>query len=121
MTLQIFEGARAAEALQIFRGRNQNAPAASEGLNDQPLIVYRPMANRRVVAFAQDVNEPIVEVERQSRPGYFARRARSAGPKCSCPKLTGAEMRNGPTRVPRRFASSEAALSTSRKICFARL
>ena len=51
--------------------------------------------------------------ETEAKP---ATTAKSDGPRCGCPKLTGAEIRNGPTSVPRRFASSEAALSTSRRI-----
>jgi hypothetical protein len=52
--------------------------------------------------------------------GFCLRNAFSAVLKCSIPKLTGAEIRSGPTSSPRRSDTSAVASATSRTMRFAR-
>jgi hypothetical protein len=59
---------------------------------------HRPATHDGVITLTQDVDESIIEFQDQLDPRILCKKAEQCCPRCSIPKLTGAEMRSGPVR-----------------------
>ena len=70
-------------------------PAGYKLFYDPFVVRQRAMTNDGIKAIG-GADEPIVEIERQFNARVFLKKEFSAAPKCKMPKLTGAEIRNGP-------------------------
>jgi hypothetical protein len=105
---------------QITRGSHEQSLADSQALDDQTPAIYRPVPHDRVVPFSQYINKAILKVEGQLEAREFRQQTKQRGSQVQASKADRAEIRSGPTSVPRRLATSAVALSTSRSICFAR-
>ena len=71
------------------------------------------MPNHGIVAARAGVDAAIVKIQRQLDAGMFCDERVNSRPQMQRPKVTGAEMRNGPIKDPRRSDMSAAASFTS--------